>query len=53
MRWLLIVLLVSLVAMLVALAGVTIHIWVRNSRSRSRASALPGPADDADTEIEN
>jgi hypothetical protein len=46
MRWLLIVLLVSLAALLTAAAGMTIHILVQRARLRSKPAAgdgkLPG-----------
>lgn len=34
MRWLLIALLVSLAALLIAVAGMTLHIWVQRARLR-------------------
>jgi hypothetical protein len=46
MRWLLIALLVSLAALLIAAAGMTIHVWVQRARLRSKASAGAGPAPD-------
>jgi uncharacterized membrane protein len=39
MRWLLIVLLVSLAALLIAVAGVARHIWLQRARIRSLGSA--------------
>ena len=56
MRWLLIVLLVSLVAMLIAAAGMTLHIWLQRARQRSRSSAgaakTPDTAEESDQETE-
>jgi hypothetical protein len=56
MRWLLIVLLVSLAALLIAAAGMTLHIWVQRARLRSRppegAGTAPDPAEEADQETE-
>lgn len=54
MRWLLIVLLVSLAAMLVAAAGMALHIWVRRARLSPRPSPGPAPdaAEDTDQETE-
>jgi hypothetical protein len=54
MRWLLIVLLVSLAAMLVAAAGMALHIWVRRAHLSSRPlpGPTPGTAEDADQETE-
>jgi uncharacterized iron-regulated membrane protein len=42
MRWLLIALLVSLAALLIAAAGMTLHIWVQRARFRSKPSAGAG-----------
>ncbi|HME57366.1 MAG TPA: hypothetical protein VKF63_03445 [Terracidiphilus sp.] len=56
MRWLLMVLLVSLAALLIAAAGVAHYIWSRRKRSRSKPSAgdgaTTGPADETDIETE-
>jgi uncharacterized membrane protein len=56
MRWLLLVLLVSLVAMLIAAVGGALHIWIQRRRSRSKpsagAKAASGPAEETDTETE-
>jgi hypothetical protein len=56
MRWLLMVLLVSLAAMLIAAAGGALHIWAQHRRSRSKTSsgtgAVPGPAEETDIETE-
>jgi hypothetical protein len=46
MRWLLIVLFVSLAGLLIAAAGMTIHIWVQRARLRSRPRKGAGPASD-------
>jgi len=56
MRWLLLVLLVSLAAMLIAAFGGALHIWIQRRRSRSKPSAgtgtASGPAEETDTETE-
>ena len=60
MRWLLIALLVSLAALLIAAAGMTLHIWVQRARLRSKLSSgagkeldsPSGPAEDTDVETE-
>jgi uncharacterized iron-regulated membrane protein len=56
MRWLLIILLVSLSALLIAAAGMTLHIWVQRARLRSKpqkgAGPASDPAEDADQETE-
>jgi hypothetical protein len=51
MLWLMIALLVSLVALLVASAGLAHHIW-QERRKRSRMSLIPGRAEDLDIETE-
>ncbi|MGO9338522.1 MAG: hypothetical protein ACLPY1_13560 [Terracidiphilus sp.] len=43
MRWLMIALLVSLVALLLAAAGVARHIWLQRSRLNSNPQAGPVP----------
>jgi Flp pilus assembly protein TadB len=48
MRWLLIVLLVSLAALLFASAGVAYHIWRQRIRHRSEMSAALESAEDID-----
>jgi hypothetical protein len=48
MRWLMIVLLVSLAALLVAAAGLARHIWVQHERIRSKPAAGAGEAPDSD-----
>ena len=51
MRWLLLVLLVSLGALLFAAAGVARHIWLRHGRrgdSRSEPSAAFEPTEESD-----
>ena len=55
MRWLLIALLISLAAMLIAAAGVVLHIRGQRRRSRSGlsgADAAPGSAEETDVETE-
>jgi hypothetical protein len=60
MRWLFIALLVSLAALLIAAAGMTLHIWVQRTRHRSKPStgagklpdSPPGPAEETDVETE-
>jgi uncharacterized membrane protein len=56
MRWLLLVLLISLAALLIAAAGGALHIWVQRRRSRSghsaSAGAAPGAAEETDVETE-
>ncbi|HWG19593.1 MAG TPA: hypothetical protein VG225_03620 [Terracidiphilus sp.] len=49
MRWLMIALLVSLVAMLIASAGLAHHIWREHARRRAQPPA-PEKTDRADTE---
>ncbi len=51
MRWLMIVLLVSVVALLIASAGLAHHIW-QERRKRSRTSLSPGRTEDVDVETE-
>ena len=56
MRWLLMVLLVSLLGLLVAALGVARHIVMQRARSRSKPSAgaakAPGQAEETDVETE-
>ena len=56
MRWLLIALLVSLAALLIAGAGMMLHVWVQRSRSRSKRAAgaaeASGQAEETDQETE-
>ena len=56
MRWLLMVLLVSLLGLLVAALGVARHIIMQRARSRSkpfaRAAEAPGQAEKTDVETE-
>jgi uncharacterized membrane protein len=42
MRWLLIALLVSLVVLLIAGAGLALHIWLQRDRTRSEPSGSDG-----------
>jgi hypothetical protein len=51
MRWLMILLLVSLVALLVASAGLAHHIW-QEHRKRRRTQLVPGRTEDVDIETE-
>jgi hypothetical protein len=46
MRWLMIALLASLAALLLAAAGVARHIWLQRARHRSKSDTgpVPGPA---------
>ncbi|MGD0548363.1 MAG: hypothetical protein ABR991_11125 [Terracidiphilus sp.] len=54
MRWLLLVLLVSLLGLLIAALGVARHIWLQHARLRSKPSAgavaVSGLAEEADVE---
>lgn len=60
MRWLLIALLVSLAALLVAAAGGALYVWLQCARIRSKRSAgagqaldsAAGPAEETDVETE-
>lgn len=58
MRWLLIALLVSLAALLIAAALMTLHIWVQRAQFRSRPSSGAGqifdahPGQEEETDIE-
>lgn len=51
MRWLLIVLLVSLTALLFAAAGVAYHIWKQRSRHGSESPAAVEPAEESELEV--
>ena len=51
MRWLMILLLVSLVALLVASAGLAHHIW-QEHRKRRRTQLVSGRTEDVDIETE-
>jgi hypothetical protein len=51
MRWLLIVLLVSLAALLFASAGVARHIWKQRIRHGSQSSTASEPLEEADLEV--
>jgi len=55
MRWMLVALLVSLTALLIAAAGVARHICVRRARVSSKPpenAAASAPSEEADTETE-
>jgi hypothetical protein len=56
MGWLLLVLLVSLAALLIAAVGGALHIRVQRAQSRSRtlpgSDAASGPAEETDNETE-
>jgi hypothetical protein len=60
MRWLLIALLISLAALLIAVAGMTFHIWVQRARLRSKPftgdgqlpDSITAPAEETDVEKE-
>ena len=51
MRWLLIVLLVSLGALLFAAAGVVYHVSRQRTKPRGESSAAIGPAEESDLEL--
>jgi uncharacterized membrane protein len=51
MRWLLIVLLVSLATLLFAAAGLALHIRRQRTRQRSELSAAIEPAEESDLEV--
>jgi sialic acid synthase SpsE len=51
MRWLMIVLLVSLGALLLAAAGVARHIWLQRTKPRDERSAALEPAEESDLEV--
>jgi Flp pilus assembly protein TadB len=50
MRWLFIVLLVSLAALLFAAAGVALHVWRQRTRQRSEPTAFER-AEESDLEM--
>ncbi len=50
MRWLILVLLVSLGALLLAAAGVARYIWLRRGKPRKESSMAIDPAEEADLE---
>ena len=52
MRWLMIVLLVSLGGLLLAAAGVARHIWIRRAQNRRIPPAIPGPVPELAEETE-
>ena len=51
MRWLLIVLLVSLAALLFAAAGVVHHIWQQRTRQRGESPTAVEPAEESNPEV--
>jgi hypothetical protein len=53
MRWLMIALLVSLVALLLAAAGVARHIWLQRSRLQSNPEAGPTRKNAADPALDS
>ena len=57
MRWLLMILLVSLLGLLIAAWGMAHHIWLQRAQSRSKPSAgsvpAPGPAEETEVESKN
>lgn len=56
MRWLLMVLFISLVGLLIAALGMARHIWLQRARSRSKLSAgkaiAPRSSEETDVETE-
>ncbi len=50
MRWLMIALLVSIVALLFASAGLAHHIW--QERRKRRKTLVPGPIEEVEVETE-
>jgi uncharacterized protein (DUF58 family) len=53
MRWLMIALLVSLGALLIAAAGMARHIWSQRAKLRREPSAALEPAEESDLEPEH
>jgi uncharacterized membrane protein len=53
MRWLLIVFLVSLGALLFAAAGVARHIWLQRTKPRDGMSAALEASEEPDLEVKN
>lgn len=51
MRWLLIVLLVSLAGLLFAAAGVAYHVWKQHRQRGGHSSPAPEPAEETDLEV--
>ncbi len=51
MRWLIIVLLVSLGALLFAAAGVARHIWLQRTKPRDELSTAHEAAEESDLEV--
>jgi hypothetical protein len=56
MRWLMLVLIVSLIVLLIAAAALARHIWLHHARNRSLPEAgsgkAPGPGPTAGTDVE-
>lgn len=53
MRWLMLVLLVSLGTLLIAAAGMARHIWLQRAKLRSRPSEAFEAAEETDLELEH
>jgi hypothetical protein len=53
MRWLMIGLLVSLGAMLIAAVGTARHIWLQRAKLRGKPSAAFEPAEESDLELKH
>jgi uncharacterized iron-regulated membrane protein len=53
MRWLMISLLVSLGALLIAAAGMARHIWLQRAKLRRKPSPAFEPADESELELEH
>jgi uncharacterized iron-regulated membrane protein len=50
MRWLLIVFLISLAALLIAAAGAARHIWLQRTKPRGELPVVIEPGDESDLE---
>jgi len=53
MRWLLIVLLVSLGALLFASAGAARHIWLYRAKPKKKGPGAPQPAEESHMEVKH
>ena len=53
MRWLMISLLVSLGALLIAAAGMARHIWLQRAKLRENPSPAFEPAEESELELEH